>query len=29
MDWNAGLYDQQHDFVPASGEHLLGLLPDL
>ncbi len=28
MDWNAGLYDQQHDFVPACGEHLLGLLPD-
>ena len=28
MDWNAQLYDQQHDFVPAGGEHLLGLLPD-
>ncbi|WP_374281735.1 trans-aconitate 2-methyltransferase [Desulfovibrio sp.] len=28
MDWNAGLYDQQHDFVAAYGENLLGLLPD-
>ena len=28
MDWNAGLYDQQHDFVAAYGEHLLALLPD-
>ena len=28
MDWDARLYDQNHDFVAAYGENLLGLLPD-
>ncbi len=28
MDWDAHLYDQNHDFVAAYGEPLLGLLPD-